>query len=500
MKKFLIFLTIFTGLNADTTSQDCIHFGSKYFGKSFMYTRPAYQSVSMVQSFWHAITHGKKSPFLAGFQAIAFGEQSISHVKTGYYFLPARKRVITVKGDGDDFVNNTFLERDIRAEWLGLPSSFSGNFQIDPKQEQMGFWFEYSQDLKKFLSHSFFKYFSLNVVLPIIVEMKNNINFKEDVVGNNVGCLGSCVGEIGEALSSCDMHYSRFSMKDLNKSGVPEIRLNLVSNYHNDKGFEVSSVTGVAVPVEKKPNIDYIFAPQLGNNRHFNFIAGANFQVPFSSQDAGYLFALFLDVESILALKNYEYRTFDLKNGVWTRYLLLREKDSARTIPGVNYLTIKAKVEPFNQVDLSVGLRYVCGHFSLDSGFGYWGHGDEKITVKDKHFRANAYGIAGDEYEVESVKYYPSASLSTISTVSGTDSGSGFVRDSNFTYITKDDLDLKSCAATEAATYKFHIAAGFQGEGEQYAGFGGIGGFIETPHQNSALSKWGFWAKIGLTF
>src|SRR4051794_39105202 len=87
--------------------------------RSFMFTRPANQNIGMFQSGWHNIQSDDFGPGGIKFQVIPFYQDSRKNCKTAHYFLPCAKNNFLVAGD--DYFDEIF-SRDIRAEWLGLPS------------------------------------------------------------------------------------------------------------------------------------------------------------------------------------------------------------------------------------------------------------------------------------------------------------------------------------------------------------------------------------------
>src|ERR1700676_4503383 len=116
MKKYLaLLLPLFFVISNNSTDR-------KVFAHSFLYTKPAFYDVVMEQALWHDIAYNKKGCVKGGFQAIPFFQQSMSLDKTKRYFLMKGKTELTVVGD-DVPGDNAVLDRDIRAEWVNLPST-----------------------------------------------------------------------------------------------------------------------------------------------------------------------------------------------------------------------------------------------------------------------------------------------------------------------------------------------------------------------------------------
>ena len=68
------------------------------------------------------------------------------------YFTFGSKNQLTVKGDS---VSTT--DRDIRAEWLELASTYNGTLKLNPSQERIGGALEFKRALSKYFKSSLFE-------------------------------------------------------------------------------------------------------------------------------------------------------------------------------------------------------------------------------------------------------------------------------------------------------------------------------------------------------
>src|SRR5260221_8781264 len=153
------------------------------FAHSFMFTRPAYYNLSMIQTLWHDFFLNKQGNALASIQVIAFHQQSKEDNDTKRYFLPRPAlRSFSEVGScstevliaGDD-VEQDFFIRDVRAEWLNLPRTFRGILTINPKQQQSGALIQYNQDFKKFFCSNLFNNAWFTISIPF-VHVQNEFN------------------------------------------------------------------------------------------------------------------------------------------------------------------------------------------------------------------------------------------------------------------------------------------------------------------------------------
>ncbi|MCK5632903.1 hypothetical protein KAH94_04090, partial [bacterium] len=175
MKKkfFLLLLVLFSHNQIKSSCCTCTDCSDDdYTSQSFMFTRPIAQAMVGKHFAWHNLIHDRHGNMLAALQFIALYQESMHHEKTAQYFLFGQKNCLKVAGDNAPDVSHIknsdadlqailreraiSKSRDIRAEWLGLPSDFSGGLTLDPKQQQAGIMFEYNQRLKKFFDFSFF--------------------------------------------------------------------------------------------------------------------------------------------------------------------------------------------------------------------------------------------------------------------------------------------------------------------------------------------------------
>ena len=211
-------------------------------------------------------------------------------------------------------------------------------------------------------------------------------------------------------------------------------------------------------------------------------------QLPLSREDETFQASLTLNLENSWLFRNYQYRTFDLIDKEWSRYLLMRLKDQTTntTTPGVNVLTHKVRVSPHNTMDFSTTFRGNYDIFEVELGYGAWAHGGDTIRITSKSPWVAQYGIAGTTTNT-------SASGSTIITKAS--------NDTTFTTIKETDLDLTSGAMPQNLVHKIHGSFGCAIKHHITDGNFGVGAFVELPNNSTkALSTWGIWVKLGGAF
>ncbi len=455
-----------------------LHAGlQEVFGRSFMFTRPAYYNSAMQQQLWHSIIYDKKGGSLAGFQLISFYQHSIDQRKTQRYFLINGKNELLVSGDA----NVELLPiRDVRAEWLNLPDNFRGNLAIKPEQQQLGFLIEYHQDLKQWIDNSFFNSTFLDFSIPF-VSVENDLNLSQFNVANK---SNTSPQDIIAAFQQKAWKFSRITGKR-SRFGAAEIKVSFGRSYLSQDYFQVIYSSLFTIPTGKKQNPEFVFDPVVGNNRYVGLGGAVNFQLLLNSDPSRFALCFFLNFEAIYLIRNKQFRTFDLKNKPWSRFLLYNKQGAKpnQNIPGVNLLTVDTVSRPFGMFDFSAGWRVQNDRFEVELGYNAWGHGDEHLRLRRTF--TEVFGIAGSTADI-------TASQSTISEQAADDA--------MFTPVMESDINLDSAASRSALTHKAFLAGGVKKIGKRMDSFIGAGTFVEIPQKNSALKNWGIWGKLGATF
>lgn len=452
--------------------------------QSFMFTRPVYSNISARNSnFWHDFVYEKEGCLAGSLQAVALYQQSMAKRSAARYFLINHKSTLLVKGDAAP----TFLDRDIRAEWLNLPSDFIGTFSVSPQQRQAGIWFEYNQNLVTFCDCPFLDALWVDIAVPF-QWVENDIRISQTGIQNP----GVSPHGIIEALNQQLWHFGKIGGKR-SKTSIAEIHISIGTTFMDHDGFQIGAYSGVVIPTGRTQNPEFIFNPFIGHNNNWGFITGANFQFPLMCDCNCRYVSLYFDIENLFFLRNFQLRSLDLRFKPWSRYLILNTNDGLTNIPAINVLTQRVKVQSFNFVDLSAGFRFQSGMIEGEIGYNLWAHGDEEIRLRREF--APRWGIAGDGALVPGTYVSATASKSTIATLAPNDLDSN--NHPTFVPIKESDLDLNSGAARATVAHRGHFAVGIRFGQETIQGLVGIGGFFEIPQENTGMKNWGVWFKIG---
>jgi hypothetical protein len=456
----------------------------KVYAHSFMYTKPAFYDVVMEQALWHNIAYNKKGYLKGGIQAVPFFQQSMSLCKSARYFLMKGKTELLVAGDNTPFI----LDRDIRAEWVNLPSNFSGILSLNPKQKQTGIFLEYHQDLKDWLDVMVLRDMYITFQIPVS-KTENDINLTQTNVMNPATVFPE---DILQAFNQPTWEFSRITNCQKDRIGVAEFRIKIGTSYISEDYYQLNYYTVIAAPTGNKQNGEIMFEAVNGNNHHLGIGAGINMQMPVNRDTSRWALCPFLDLESVILIRNKQFRTYDLLDKPWSRFMQINKPnivsnpiDIAATtnLPGVNFLTQRIYAKPFNVVDFALGWRLSAHCFEGEAGYGIWGHPTERTNLNTPI--TEPFGIAGSAPG-------KTASRSTIAQKAPDDL--------DFVPISRFDLDQSTGESSGGFTQRAFASLGLLLPGNTIGGVIGLGGSVDIPFETSILQLWKVWGKISLTF
>lgn len=461
----------------------------EFFGQSFMFTHPIFMRSSTQQAIWHNQIYEKNGPLQASFQVTGAYQHSRQDCAVDRYFLLPCKNVLTVAGD--DTVDKDC--RDVRAEWINLPSDFRGQFSLSPEQSQWGVMLEYNQDFCRLCDWGWFENYWFSIELPI-VGVSNTPNLRQTVIEPGTPAPGQ-PADIIQAFNQQSWKFGKINGLRT-KVELAAIRLRMGKAWLAKNNDQIAYYTGILFPTSSKQNPEFLFDPVTGLNGSVGLNAGVNFNVVLNRNADRYVFSLFANLDDTFLIRNDQCRTFgliDFPTGCpkyLTRFIGLNRPNCPTefNIPGVNVLTQLVRVKPFNIVDFSAGFRILIEDMiEAEFGFNIWGHGREQLVIKFPDFtqlELEKYGVAGTTAA-------NSASLSTIAQQAP--------NDPVFEHLHISDLDYHSAESESVLNYiaSGSVCAQFQGKINK---FFGVGFFVEFPQKNAALAELGFWFKAGASF
>jgi hypothetical protein len=458
----MILLTVFC------TSQ--LYAGEKH-AQSFMFTRPLYDRIfAKMSSDWSWIDAKKVN---VGGQALGMYQKTNHSPRVDRYFLLNKQNNLRVAGDASPFATI----RNVRAEWFGLPHNFSSIISMSPRQTQVGGWIELEQELGHYTENMWIRPFFVGIALPI-QQVTNLMEFFERDITNP----GTRPANMRQAFDRTELLFGKIGPQQKTSTTVPEVVLRFGSHMLAHERFVIDLSGSLIIPTQKTQDPRHLFSPFFGHNRHYGIGLNVFFNMPLNECVERYDVSFFIALDSAFFIKNKQYRSFDMKDNPWSRYMLLNSIDgTVVNEPAINILTRKCTVHPFNIVEFSFGFKGHWQALTFDTGYTLWGHGREHIHIKDPF--NEVYGFAG-----------------TLPGTSASGSIISFQAPNDLVFVTlkNQNINLYSAESRSALSHTFAGAVGLRYTLSCTELIGGVGGFYEMVQQNASLSTWGVWAKIGV--
>jgi hypothetical protein len=290
---------------------------------------------------------------------------------------------------------------ELLADNFGLAQNFRGTVNFCPRIENHIFDFGYFLGLDCLLQGAY-----LRVHAPVVYS-------KWNLRASETDCAPSCTpfpacymatGEvtpaanIQEALSGSflfgDMQTplcsSRINFCGKHKVGLADIDFILGYNYFNTDCYHFGMYAMLVLPTGPRVNTNTLFAPQVGNNKHFELGIGFSaHSVLFGSENHN--IALFFEGNITHMFKNTQCRVFDFCNaGAFSRYMLLKGYDTTNTavyngnlISATCFNNQNVRVKINVKGDASIKLAYRWCGLGIDVGYNVYGHSSETIDLKN---------------------------------------------------------------------------------------------------------------------
>lgn len=441
-----------------------------FTSQTFVQLHPINQNIVLQQSLWYRLASLYDIYTSSGSQFyVIYQDSTNEQAKLTKYFTFDNKTELSIKGDGISTTN-----RDIRAEWVGLPTDFDGVLTLAPAQKRIGAAVELRHAFSKHLEFGLLRNFWLGCTFSF-ESLKYETGIKA-VSGSQAALL--------LAFNNPNLEYGRIAPQTISK-GLSEARLSLGVDFKPAYQTDFTLYSYLSIPGSMQSHTaEYLFEALRGYNHHFGIGFGTHIQLPiYQSQNSDIFFYLDGDVNNLFSSR--QMRVLDLNDKPWSRFLLLNRADGTSVVstPATQILTQTVHVKSYAVGDLALGFRWQVNNLQLELGYALWGHGTEVLELVDNF--APDYGIAGSTLT-------SSASKSTISTLAA--------NDATFTPIVQTDLNLISGAAGSVITNRINGALGYTYFGKKIDTLIGIGWLFEVPQNNSMVRQWGLWGKIGLFF
>lgn len=212
--------------------------------------------------------------------------------------------------------------------------------------------------------------------------------------------------------------FGRFNFCSSNKTGFADIDIIYGYNICQSDYGHFAFFGQVVIPTGNRPRALVIFEPILGNGKHWELGGGISTHISVRNDyyDQGFNAGIYIEGNATYMFKSSQKRALDFtKNGLFSRYILLKEFDSnnnyiGKLINAINFATRNVDVIIGYKVDASVKF-YIqrCG-WQFDLGYNVYSREKEKVCLKTDcpcDIDERKFGIKGtegvccNEHEVE---------------------------------------------------------------------------------------------------
>ena len=202
----------------------------------------------------------------------------------------------------------------------------------------------------------------------------------------------------------------RFPLCKRSKTAIADIDFNLGYNWLLTDCYHFGGFVKIVAPTGNRPDHRFIFSPQAGNGHHWEIGAGLTAHaVLWTSYESN--LSIWFEGYLTHMLRDKQCRTFDLCNGAFTRYLLLKEFNSTgidfqyngNLLSATNFTTRAVDVKINVKGDAAFKLAYRWCGWGVDLGYEIYGNDHEtveRICHSDSNIcdRGNVrFGIKGTE-------------------------------------------------------------------------------------------------------
>jgi hypothetical protein len=506
-----IAVSLFVGMASATT----------YSGKTFLAPRAVGTNLPMELTTWHEYPYqmlAKKQGHRvrAHFELTPFYQASDNKEDLGKYFGIGNCKNCFVVGKDTEVTAKT---ADIDGLFLihnasNIDDVAKGTISFNPKQEIWGARLDYFQDIDHPIKGLFFK-----ASMPIVY-VENSLNMcignstSVEVGGKTFSLNDFFAGnvEVTEAMDALSQQsplcYAKIGCSGKeSKVGIADINLALGYKIHQSDSAHVFLSAQAIVPTGSRPNGEYLWAPVIGNGKHFGLGARLDTAVQLWSNKNASVRMLF-DVDYRYLFESSEYRTLGLKGCdnpyKFAHYYLAGRlgQDNKPLFPAANILTQSIKVKPGSQFDILADLSFKSSGFVIDLGYNFFYKDEEDCWSKcfcssgccgtscestcgerccstGCCWEDGVYGIVNPDYV-------------TNDTLVAND----FVKTLN-----ASDLDVSTVQTPSQVTHKIYAGLGYGFDiAKRFPALFGIGGSYEFVSDNSALEGYALWVKFGVSF
>jgi len=412
----------------------------------------------------------------------------------------------------------------ILADYFGLSPSFNGTVCLNPKISNFLLDFDLFIDLYKIYNGLYFQFYTPLTKTKwqiCLCETNNDIRIptpyptgymtEEEINAPLQSIVAAMKGETtwgdlkeGIKFGKIDGAHCQTKFADIN----------LILGYlliNRERGYIGLNLRTVA-PTGTRPCSNFLFEPVVGNGRHWELGVGLTGRVLIWEKDGDQTLDFHVDANFTHLFRTKQRRSFDFtRNGFGSRYILLKEFDSAglytgNLFPAINKTTLYCNVTVDCQADFVFMFAYNNKNWDFDFGYNGWIRSREKICLRES-IEPSKFGLKG----IQNVAGVGANLTQSTATLYGNNmEAQEDVADRYTIFIDTEDLCAESAASPKAFTHKLFTNLSYARKTEtcRMIPYIGLGGQIEFESQRPkcqqsnkpTLSQWGIWTRLGVAF
>jgi len=457
------------------------------------------------------------------FFASPFYTQSVKEQDLGRYFTPYNKNPFVAAGSYDLGAMTASGNGNVSSYGFSIVNPGEGDggscqlpgdpfrslVNFRPRRSAYGVHFGFRSDLSLFCDnywfHVDFAAMGVRHDLKVCeVDVRNPGNtIAEDSTPPDPATDKSRFRNMTEALRNPDWCYGRVATCTLRKAGVDDIQLKLGYDWAPSCPFDHFSLYLLGtIPTGSRQCSKYLFEPVVGS-KHGALGAGMNIAYRFFECRDSSLTAM-VDIKYRYIFPTTQRRSFDMiGRGDWSRYLNLAPRGGNDVIfePGINILTVNARVRPRSVLDAWAAIHYQNRCWHAEAGYDFWYRVREQ--VKDPCRFQERYGFHNsDTVIMKDAK----DNLAIARDVPTQRCRYDWVQNSNVSdatlhIVTVDDLDLCSVGHPRAYSHTIYgLVAHDNQVCEKPVTVSLAGSYEIAQDKRYALEQWAVWGTIGVAF
>ena len=485
-------------------------------------------------------TTARKDGHNGTLQLVPFGGRSTRASDLAAYFSIDYKPVLFVSEDFDATCDIFSEQLNIYTQQLGTPppaNFFQSQISFEPRRNVAGLGVSYRQG---FARRDDGKGFFFEISFPI-EEVKTSMHLGETIITDGSGPLEcttltssgfshlqslQCpvqsavaingqptppVGSVCAAFQQPAWAYGRIENDShyMSKSGVADVDLLVGYDIVNTDCCYFSSHLGVLAATGNTPEGILLFEPIIGYNKTTALRYGGQFGLELwthATKERSLWF--YFQSEFFFHLKKTQTRSFDLKNKPWSRYMQVYSSQEQANeayltgnrylhTPGINVFTQSVDVKAGTSRTYNSGLAFNSKGLQAELGYTFCARPAECVELQCQFPR----GIA-----LKSL-ITPGA-INNVQMINATDVCNDILPETSYSpldnyndsTLSGDDLDMNSAAHPAFLSYIIYGSIGNRWDDRDYPLFIGGGGSYEFTADNSTMTRWLLWGKVGFSF